>query len=57
MPFNLDEILRSMNLPKKAVTFNELELLSDEIDDKIIEIIVKDYNERRSPISENFKKE
>lgn len=39
--WNLDEILESLNLPKQEVTQEELLLLSDEIDDKILEKMVE----------------
>lgn len=40
MSIDLDKIIQSMNLPKEITTFKELELLSDEIDEKIIETMV-----------------
>jgi len=38
---NLDEIIKSMNLPKRISSLEELELLSDEIDDKIMEMMIE----------------
>lgn len=36
---DLDEIIKSMNLPKRISSLEELELLADEIDDQIMEMI------------------
>ena len=43
---DLDEIINSMNLPKRISSLEELELLADEIDDNIMEMMVERWRKK-----------
>ena len=43
---DLGEIIESMNLPKRISSLEELELLADEIDDKIMEMMVERWRKK-----------